>query len=291
MIKAQTLTATGATLADYIELAKPRLTALVLATVAFGFGLAGPADWSLLGVTLVGTALAAGGSSALNMVMERAADAKMRRTCNRPIPSGRVAPGEALALGTLACGAGVVLLSARAGATAGLLTAATVAIYLFAYTPLKRRSALATPVGAVSGALPPLIGWAAAGRPLEAGAWLLFAVLFFWQMPHFLAIAWLYREDYARAGMPMLPVVEPDGASTARQMVLNTLALIVASLAPFWWGRAGAVYAAAALALGAILLGGAAMFWARRSTASARAVFVASLVYLPALLALMAGGL
>lgn len=266
---------------DYVELCKPRLTAMAVLTAAFGFFLGGgdaPA------AALIGAALAGAGAAVLNMVMERDVDARMRRTQSRPIPAGRVAAGDALVFGALLSAAGVAVLALGANPLAGALGAATIATYLFAYTPLKRVSSLAIPVGAVSGALPPLIGWSAATGGLGAGAWILFAVLFLWQLPHFLAIAWLYREDYARAGLPVLP------AGAGRHMVGNTLALVVVSLAPYFWFGAGPAYLAVALALGAAFLAAGIFFCARRTVPCARAVFLVSLVYLPALLALMAGG-
>ena len=291
MIRAQAIAAGESfRVADYLELCKPRLTLMVVLTTGFGYYLASGAafDWGRLASALLGAGLAAVGVAALNMVIEREADGLMRRTRRRPVPSGRIAAGEALAFGALTAAAGVLFLTLAVDPLAGLLTAVTVLIYLFVYTPLKRLSPLSTPVGAVAGALPPLIGWSAAGHGLSLGAWVLFAVLFLWQLPHFLAIAWLFRDDYARAGMPMLSVVEPDGASTGRQMVLNTVALIIVSLAPvFWWG-AGMAYGIAVAALGMVFLGTGVAFWIRRSRACARGVFVFSLVYLPALLALMA---
>lgn len=267
---------------DYLELCKPRLTMMAVLTAAFGFFLGGGGD--AMAATLAGAMLAGAGAAALNMVMERDVDAKMRRTRNRPIPAGRVSVGGALAFGALLSAAGVGVLAAGANPAAAALGAATIAVYLFAYTPLKRLSSLAIPVGAVSGALPPLIGWAGATGGLSAGAGLLFAVLFLWQLPHFLSIAWLYREDYERAGLPVLP----DGAGG--HMVTNTAALVVVSLAPYFWFDAGPAYLAAALGLGAAFLVAGIVFCARRTVPCARAVFLVSLVYLPALLALMAGG-
>lgn len=280
----------AARLADYVELCKPRLSLMVVLTSGFGFYLAGGSGAPALAAALAGTLLASAGAAAVNMAMEHEADGLMTRTRRRPIPAGRLSPGEAVVFGLSLAALGTAVLALWADPLAALLAVVTVVVYLLAYTPLKRLSPLATPVGAISGALPPMIGWAAAGHGLSAGAWVLFAILFLWQIPHFLAIAWLYREDYGRAGMPVLPVVEPAGGAVARQMILHTLALIVVSLAPYFRAEAGPLYLAAALLLGAGFLACGIGFMARRTTACARAVFIASLIYLPALLALMSGG-
>ncbi|MBI5396798.1 MAG: protoheme IX farnesyltransferase [Verrucomicrobia bacterium] len=280
--------------ADFIELAKPRLNSMVLVTTATGFYLGARGvesianfDWVLALNALIGTFLTAGGSAALNMLLERETDARMRRTQDRPLPSGRVTPAEALVFGSALVAAGLTWLALATNALATLLAALTVAVYLFAYTPLKTRTPLCTVVGAVPGAVPPMIGWAAARGALDGGAWALFAIMFFWQLPHFLAIAWFCREDYARAGLPMLSVLDPDGSRTARHAIGSTVGLALVSLAPVMIGLAGFTYGAGALVLGAVFLACGFRLRARRDMASARALFAASLVYLPLVLCLM----
>jgi protoheme IX farnesyltransferase len=276
---------------DYVTLAKPRLSLMVVITTLIGFLVAatGPIDGLLLATALLGTALAAVGAAALNMVMEREADGRMRRTANRPLPAGRMHSSDATAFGVAASVAGVAILVTVNPLTAAL-GALTIVTYLFVYTPLKPRTSLCTVAGAIPGALPPVMGWTAATGRIDAGAVALFAILFFWQLPHFLAIAWMYRDDYARAGYPMLPVAEPDGASTGRQVVVQTLALIAATLVPVKLGMAGGGYAAGALALGAAFLALGAHFASSRSAGSAHRLFLGSIAYLPALLGLLAFG-
>jgi protoheme IX farnesyltransferase len=223
----------------------------------------------------------------LNQVVERDTDALMRRTADRPIPAGRVDPDAALGLGVVLAVAGMGWLALAANPLAALLGAATLAGYLFVYTPLKRVSSLATLVGAVPGAMPPLIGWAAARGSLGAGAWALFGILFLWQLPHFLAIAWMYRADYQRGGMPMLPVIDPGGSRTGRQSVLYAAALVPVSLAPTALGLTGAVYFAGALALGLAFFGVALAFQRALSNQAARRLLLVSVLYLPAVLAVM----
>ena len=234
------------------QLTKPRIALLVLFTALAGFWLAssGAPDWLRLFHTLVGTALTAGGAGALNMLLEREADARMRRTMNRPLPAGRVQPAEALKLGVTLSVAGVFYFAAAVNLLASLLAALTLISYLLVYTPLKRRTWLATLVGAVPGALPALGGWAAArgGLSVEAGS--LFAIVFLWQVPHFNALAWMYREDYARGGFPTLATRDPGGKATATQIVGVSLALLLASLAPALLGLAGPLFLSGALALG-----------------------------------------
>jgi protoheme IX farnesyltransferase len=276
--------------ADYVELTKPRVAVLVLFTVAAGAWLAArqqPDVVSLLH-TLIGTAFVAAGASALNQLLERHTDALMRRTENRPLPAGRLQPLE-VALFGLALGiAGLVYLAVMVRQPLAVLVAAvTFASYVFLYTPLKRRTTLNTLVGAIPGALPPVIGWTAMGGPLGREAAALFLILFVWQVPHFLAIAWIYREDYARAGLRMLPVVDRLGRITARQMVVYCLVLIPVSLVPVLLQRAGPAYLLGALLLGVFFLNGAWAFWRTRSIAQARRVLRASLIYLPALFALL----
>jgi len=271
------------------ELFKVRLTALVLLTAFVGFyaGWSGPMAWGLMLNTVAGTALLAAGASALNQWMERDADAKMRRTIDRPLPSGRITAEGALVIGGVCAGAGLLWLALAVNALTALLGAATLGIYLLVYTPLKRVTTLNTAIGAVPGALPPLMGWTAARGEMSGEGWALFAILFFWQMPHFLAIAWIYREDYARGGFAMLPVKDPTGARTGKQAVWHALGLLPVSLCPFVFGAAGPVYLAGALALGAGYLWRAVQFERRISMEGARRLFYASILYLPLLLALM----
>jgi protoheme IX farnesyltransferase len=276
--------------ADYLELTKPRIAVMVLVTVATGFllGTTGPVEWGLLCHTLLGTALVAAGASALNQLLERDSDALMRRTENRPLPAGRLQPLEVLIYGTALGIVGVLYLAlALPNVIAALIAAFTFISYVFVYTPLKRKTSLNTLVGAVPGALPPVIGWAAARGSLNPEIATLFLILFFWQVPHFLAIAWIYREDYSRAGLCMLPVVDPDGGMSGRQMVSYCLALLTASVAPLALGRAGPLYMAGAVLLGAGFLSFALAFLRQRSLQRARGVLRASLIYLPVLLALL----
>ena len=278
-------------MSDFIALTKPRITLMVVLTALFGYYLAAPEiDATRLANLLVGTALSCAGAGVLNMAMERRADGLMERTRRRPIPAGRIPLGTAVSFGGILATAGVALLAAKVNALTAGLSAATIALYLFAYTPLKSRTSLCTVIGAIPGALPPVMGWTAATGSLAPGAWALFGVLFFWQLPHFLAIAWLYREDYARAGYPMLPVVDPEGGSTARQVVLQTLALVLISLAPVSLGLAGGAYLAGAAALGFAFLAFGVAFARVRSRERARRLFFASLAYLPGLLGMLAWG-
>ncbi len=271
------------------ELFKMRLTILVLLTTFVGFyaGWRGPMDWGLMGHTMLGTALLAAGASALNQLLEREYDAKMRRTRDRPLPSGRLTAEAALLIGGICAGAGMIYLALSVNRLTACLGGLTLASYLLVYTPLKRRTTLNTAIGAIPGALPPLMGWTAARGAVTGDGWSLFAILFFWQLPHFLAIAWMYREDYARAGFVMLPVVDPTGARTGKQALSHTLGLLPVSLCPFLFGLAGPVYLAGALALGAGFLACAWQFSRQISVAAARRLFYASIVYLPLLLALM----
>ena len=265
------------------ELTKARLTLLVLLTTLVGFylGFRGSIDYWLMWHTLFGTALVASGASALNQLLEREHDAKMRRTQNRPLPSGRLQPQTVLIIGTTASIAGLIYLGLLVNLTTAILGASSLLSYVFIYTPLKRLTWLNTAVGAIPGALPPLMGWTAARGELTSEGWALFAILAFWQLPHFLAIAWIYREDYARAGLPMLPVIEPDGRRTGRQAVAYAAALVPASLIPAFVGLSGSVYAVVALVLGAALLWLAVRFAVTRSDRSARWLFFSSITYLP----------
>ena len=274
--------------ADFAELAKPRITSLVLVTAAVGFAVGGRGSFDSLAflVFLAGTAFLCGGASALNHYFERETDALMERTRRRPIPAGRLRPEEALLFGLGLSAAGLVLLAFVNPLTLAL-GAASLLSYVLAYTPLKRVTSLCTVVGAVPGALPPLMGWAAARGSLGAAGWGLFAILFLWQLPHFLAIGWLYREDYARGGFPMLAVTDKDGASTGRQAVLYATALLPVTLAAGLLASAGAGYLWGALVLGAGFLACAAAFAWKRSVGAARRLFLASVLYLPLLLGLM----
>lgn len=274
---------------DYLALAKPGITSLVVATALVGFVLAaaGNVDTLVLAWTLAGTALCSAGAGALNMVMERDVDRAMGRTARRPVAAGRIPRRDALVFGGVASAAGLAALAFGAHWVAAAVAAATSAIYLLAYTPLKRRSPASTYVGAIAGALPPVIGWAGARGTLDPGAAALFAIQFAWQMPHFWAIAWLYRRDYARAGFPMVPVLDRTGDRTGLEVVLWIVALVGVSVVPPLLGLAGHSYALGAVALGIVFLAFGVGFDARRTAASARALFLASLAYLPALLAWM----
>ena len=277
-------------LADLVALAKPRVVLMILVTAAVGYyvGLAGAPDYARLLHLLVGTLLAAGGSLALNQYWERDVDARMERTRARPLPDGRLAPLEALLFGSALTVLGLVYTAVFIGGLALGVTAATAALYLFVYTPLKLRTPLCTLIGAVPGALPPVTGWVAAREDLGVGAWVLFGILFLWQLPHTLAIARLYRDDYARAGVRLLPVVDAEGSSTERQIVTGCLALLVVSLLPTLLGLAGAVYFVGAFLMGAAFAALGTWQAFVPSTGSARRVLLASLLYLPALLALLA---
>ncbi|HEY3204254.1 MAG TPA: heme o synthase [Thermoanaerobaculia bacterium] len=274
--------------ADFVELTKPRITMLVLVTAAVGYVLGERGAFDAVGFLLLmaGTGLLCGGASALNQYLERDADARMRRTSRRPIPAGRIVPAEAFAFGIALSAAGLLSLT-----MVNILTAALGAFsllsYLLAYTPLKRVTSLSTVVGAVPGALPPLMGWAAAQGSLGLPGWGLFAILFLWQLPHFLAIGWLYREDYARGGFPMLAVTDQDGSSTGRQMVLYTTALLPVTLAAGVLASAGRGYLWGAVALGTAFLGCALVYAWTRSDRAARRLFLVSVLYLPVLLGLM----
>jgi heme o synthase len=273
----------------FSDLVKARLTFLVLLTTLVGFclGAQGPLEVARLMATLIGTALLACGAAALNQLIERQHDAKMPRTEDRPLPAGRLKPETVLVFGGLCSVAGMLYLSLMVNLLTGVLGAATLISYLFIYTPLKRKTWWNTAVGAIPGALPPLMGWTAARGDLSGEGWALFAILFFWQIPHFLAIAWLYRDEYAKAGFVMLPCIDGDGHCTGRQAVSHTLGLLVASLCPAVFGLSGAVYLFGALVLGIVFLAFALMFARALSTARARQLFFVSIIYLPLLLTLM----
>jgi len=275
---------------DFVTLTKPRVVLMVLVTTAVGYrlGSVGTSDWVRLLQTLAGTALAASGTLALNQYLERESDGLMRRTQRRALPSGRLTVSEALAFGILATLIGLGYLAVVVGALAAGVTLATSGIYLFLYTPLKRLTPLSTIVGAISGALPPLTGWAAARGELGSGGWILFAIVFLWQVPHTLAIGRLYQEDYARAGIRILPVVDPEGRSTERQIVVGSLALWAVALLPSLVGLTGSRYFFGAVALGGVFLACGIVHALGPSRASARQVVLASVLHLPLLFALMA---
>jgi heme o synthase len=275
--------------ADLVALAKPRLNLLVVVSAVAGYVMASGDThdvWRLL-FMIVGTGLVAGGASVFNQALEREPDALMQRTRLRPLPDGRLATREAWAFGIILTVVGLAMLAIGANLLSALVALATTASYALVYTPLKRRSSFSTVIGAIPGALPPVIGWAAALDELSQGAWVLFGIVFLWQLPHFLAIAWIYRDDYARAGFPMLPVIEPDGRSTARQVVIYSLALLPVSLAPAAIGMTGALYFAGALVLTLAFLGLAVRFALSRSIPDARRLFFGSIIYLPLLWMLM----
>ena len=279
----------GVRVADYVELTKPRITFMVVVSTAAGYYLGAERALDLVRMlhTLVGTALVASGASALNQLLERDTDALMHRTRNRPLPSRRLDFAQVLGFGLACVALGTLHLYLTVNALTSMLGLLTVALYVLAYTPLKRRSSLCTIVGAVPGALPPVMGWTAAWGDLSLEAWTLFAILFFWQLPHFLAIAWAYRDDYARGGQPMLPVIDGDGSRTARQVVLYCLALVPVSLAPALVHLSGTIYFAGALVLGLVYLTAGLHAARSRSVESARLLLRTSVVYLPLLLALM----
>lgn len=275
--------------ADYVMLAKPRLNVLVIVTAVAGYymGVVGP-TWSwLLMHMLVGTTLVASGSAVFNQLLEIESDGLMRRTRARPLPAGRLTPASARAFGITLSVAGIIQLAWGVNLLAAGVAFVTLLTYTVFYTPLKKRSSLSTVVGGIPGALPPMIGWAAARNTLSAEAWILFGIVFLWQMPHFLAIAWMYREDYGRAGFPLLPVVEPDGVSTGRQALLYAVALLPVSLAPTAVAMTGVVYLAGAAILGVVFIWLALTFSRTRSTPDARRLFFGSIIYLPLLWTLM----
>jgi len=274
---------------DFAALAKPRLNFLVVASAMAGYAMAGGEAQHVVPLvsTLFGTLLVAGGASAFNQVVERQADAAMRRTRTRPLPDGRLQPAEAFVFAGLISVIGCIILWAGANLLTATIALTTLVIYAAVYTPLKRLTSFSTVIGAIPGALPPMIGWAAVRDSLSQGAWVLFGIVFLWQLPHFLAIAWMYREDYARAGFPMLPVIEPDGRSTARQAVGYTAALLPLSLAPTLIGMAGPVYFGGALVLTLLFLALAGRFALTREVLDARRLFFGSILYLPLLWILM----
>jgi protoheme IX farnesyltransferase len=275
--------------AVFSDLIKARLTTLVLLTTAVGFyiGEIGSINFILFFNTLAATGLVAAGASALNQLLEREYDAKMRRTQDRPLPSGRLQPTTVAIFGGVGSVAGLIYLALAVNLLTSVLGAVTLVSYLFIYTPLKRVTWLNTAIGAIPGALPPLMGWTAARNELGGQGWVLFAILAFWQMPHFFAIAWIYRDEYAKAGFVMLPNVDADGKRTGQQTVSHTFALLIASLCPFIFKMAGTIYLAGAIILGAGFLFCALQFSRQLTLARARQLFLASIIYLPLLLTLM----
>jgi protoheme IX farnesyltransferase len=273
----------------YVVLTKPDVTFLVVITTVAGFYLASPAhlDWVLLMHTLLGTTLVGAGTAAMNQYVERDMDALMRRTSARPLPTGLLQPRDVLIFGLVTIVVGAAWLALAVNLLSCLLALATTVLYLGIYTPLKTRTTLATAVGAFPGAIPPLIGWAAARGSLSTGAWVLFGILFFWQFPHFMAIAWMYREDYARAGIKMLPTVDPSGDATFAQIVSTSAVLVLVSLLPAVIGMAGIHYFFGALVLGMILL--QVSLWANRHRTNVRAKWLmhATVAHIPILLAWM----
>ena len=271
---------------DLVELVKARLTLLVLLTTAVGFylGAEGPINFVALLHTVFGTAAAAAGAAALNQWWEYNLDALMERTRSRPVPAGRMRPRDAVILGSALSIFGVAYLAFVCNALSAALAAITIIIYIFAYTPLKRVSTFNTALGAVPGALPPMIGWAAARGTLNAGAWTLFAILFFWQLPHFFAIAWMYREDYARAGFQMISSEDRTGERSASQSVFFCMLLFIVAGLPAFLGIATVFYLLAELILGAVFVAVAMRFLKTRARADARRLFITSIIYLPLLL-------
>ena len=275
--------------ADFVALAKPRLNMLVVVSSVAGYVMGGgdTHDAVRLAAVAIGTGLVAGGASAFNQVIERDSDALMHRTRLRPMADKRLPIRDALIFGAILTLIGLAVLAAGANRLSALVALLTLASYAIVYTPLKRVSSFSTVVGAIPGALPPVIGWAAAQDSLSRGAWVLFAIVFLWQLPHFLAIAWIYREDYARAGLPMLPVIDPDGRSTARQSVIYAAALLPVSLAPTLVGMAGSLYFSGALILSIAFVWLAVRFGLSRTISDARLLFFGSITYLPILWVLM----
>ena len=277
---------------DFIQLAKPRIVGMVLVTAATGFLVASPswtgfALWGRLALMLLGTGLAAAGAAVLNNYLERDIDARMARTRMRALPAGRIEPAAALAFGVLLVLGGVSLLATAVNLLAAFLVLLTAFLYVIVYTPLKRVTWLNTPIGAIPGALPPMVGWAAAAGDLSPGAWVLFGILYLWQHPHFYAIAWMYRTDYAEAGFKMLSVIDPTGRRVFRQAILFSLALIPVSIALTAMGLAGRLYLIGAVFLGAALLAASLHLAQHQRHADARRVLLTSVVYLPLLLVLI----
>jgi heme o synthase len=278
-------TATRSRSADFVTLTKPRLNSLVLITSVVAYYLGGGQEWPWprLLHTLFGTALVAAGASALNQLWERDTDRLMRRTRLRPLPDGRMHPQDAFWFGIAISAVGIADLTLGVSPLTAAVAAVTLASYVLVYTPLKLRTSLSTIVGAIPGALPAVIGWTAATNTLSVGGWVLFGIVFLWQMPHFLAIAWMFRDDYARANIPLLPVLQPDGRTTGNQTVLYTAGLIPVSLLPVAVGLASPYYLVGAIVLAAILMVLSLEFAATRSIPAARRLFFGTILYLPLL--------
>lgn len=273
----------------WVEMAKPRIVAMVLVTTLLGYVLAGRGDLSLglALVMLVGTGLAAAGSAVLNNYLERDSDARMARTRHRPLPSGRIEPSAALGGGVLLVLAGVLLMAWAVNLLAGFLVLLTAFLYVVVYTPLKKLHWINTPIGAIPGALPPMIGWATATESLDPGAWILFGILFAWQHPHFYAISWMFQKDYAAAGYKMLSVIDPSGRRVFSHAIFFSMALIAISILLHTAGLAGSVYLFGAVVAGAGLLTTCVFLWNSHSVADARRVLLASVIYLPVMLVLI----
>ena len=276
--------------ADFIELVKPRLVVMILITTAAGFylGAQQTVDWLRCLHTLIGAGLTAAGVLGLNQYLERDVDAQMKRTQDRPLPGGRMSPLTALFVGAALTGSGMLYLTFIVNVLSGFIISLIVVSYLFLYTPLKRKTSLCTLIGAVPGALPPVVGWVAARGALTGEAWVLFTILFLWQLPHSLAIAYIYREDYAKAGFRLLPVIHPDGASTCRQIVVNCVALLGVGLLPTLYNVAGNTYFFTALLAGVAFLAVGVYLARTRSMKAARYLLYASLLYLPLVFITMA---
>jgi heme o synthase len=276
-------------ISDFWTLTKPEVNFLVVISALAGFYAAsrGPLDWMLLLHTLAGTLLVASGTATLNQLMERDADALMRRTSLRPLPSGRMPAAHALLFGIALSVAGGVYLLTAVNALACILAMSTLLTYLLIYTPLKRRTPWCTFLGAFPGAAPPLIGWAGAAGSLSREAWVLYAILFLWQFPHFLAIAWMYREDYSRAGLKMLPQNDAEGSAAMRQVMAGSLLLLPVSLLPAWMGQAGTIYLTGAVLLGLMYIYSGFRLNSVRTNTRARRLLLASVVYLPIVFALL----
>jgi len=278
-----------ARVAAFLELTKPRITFLIVLTSAAGFALGsrGAVNYLLLAHALIGIALLSSGIATLNQFIERDLDGLMRRTADRPLPSGRLVPFDALWFGVSLTLMAEAYLALFVNVLTALLGLTVIAGYLFVYTPLKTRTSLSTALGAFPGAMPPLMGWAAARGEIDVAAWVLFAILFLWQFPHFLAIAWMYREDYGRAGIRMLPVVEPDGRVTGQQIIAYSLMLVPVSLLPFVLGISGKIYLVAAAVLSLLFLASSVRAALSKSNQHARQLLLASVLYLPLLFGVM----
>jgi len=275
--------------ADYLALTKPELTFLSVMTAMAGFYMAttGVIDYVLMIHTFLGTAFVGAGAGALNQYIEREYDGMMRRTENRPLPAGRLTPQEVLVFGTSMAIIGLVELTLFTNPLTGFLAAATITSYLFLYTPLKRITPFSTVIGGIPGALPPMMGWTAVRGEITMGAWVLFAILFFWQMPHFFSLAWMYKKDYARAGFPMITVVDSDGTVAGKQILIFSALLLPTAALPAILGMAGLGYLLAGITFSAFFFVCSLQLSLKKSTFWARRVFFASLIYLPALFTIM----